>query len=89
MASFAQVHDGIVVQVLKVDNPVIETSEGESEALGQEFLAGLLGGEWVQTWFTEGAAPANHPRGKYAAKGDLWDGSNFSTPPLPGEVPAP
>lgn len=75
MAHFAKVEDGIVRQVIVVNNEVIGNAEGtDGEAIGAKFCADLFGGEWVQTSYN-----ANF-RGKFAGAGDLWDGTNFVSP---------
>lgn len=69
MAHFAEIDsDNKVVRVLVVDN--------SQEHRGQEFLADdlSLGGTWIQTSYN-----ANFG-GKFAAIGDVWDGTNFTTP---------
>lgn len=77
MAHFAKIEDGIVRQVLVVSN-----DDAPTEAAGKQFLANLgLSGEWVQTSYHNnpvGEPPAS--RGKYAALGDEWNGTIFSTP---------
>jgi len=75
MAHFAKVENNIVVEVIVVAN-----DDAPTEADGQMFLASLgLTGEWVQTSYhnnpVEGAS-----RGKYAAKGDTWNGTKFVEP---------
>lgn len=76
MAHFAQIENGTVVDVLVVKNEVITDADGvEQEAIGVQFMQDTFGGgEWVQTSYS-GAF-----RGKYAGKGDLWDGMNFVSP---------
>ena len=78
MAYFAHVIDGTVTAV-----HVIADAEAPNEATGAEFLAQLHGtdsGEWVQT-FTDGT------RGQQASVGDLWDGTEFTSPSIgPEEV---
>jgi hypothetical protein len=69
MAHFAEINsDNKVLRVLVVDN--------SQEHRGQEFLADDLGlgGTWIQTSYN-----ANFG-GKYAGIGDVWDGTNFTTP---------
>jgi len=69
MAHFAEiVSDNKVLRVLVIDNV--------QESRGQEFLAVdcNLGGTWVQTSYN-----ANFG-GKFAGIGDIWDGTNFTTP---------
>jgi hypothetical protein len=75
MAHFAKIEDGIVREVIVVNNEIILDENGvEQEAIGSTFCADLFGGTWVQTSYN-----ANF-RGKYAGVGDLWDGINFTTP---------
>lgn len=63
MAHFAKIENGIVTNVVVVDN--------EHEANGEEFLNSLgLEGKWVQTSYN-----ANF-RKKYAAIGDVYDSKN-------------
>jgi hypothetical protein len=69
MAHFAEIDsNNKVLRVLVVDNA--------QESRGQEFLAVdcNLGGTWVQTSYN-----ANFG-GKFAGTGDIWDGTNFTTP---------
>lgn len=71
MAHFAEIDNtNKVLRVLVVDN--------SQEHRGQEFLANdcNLGGTWVQTSYN-----ANFG-GKFAAVGDVWDGTNFTTPEI-------
>lgn len=52
MAHFAQLDENNkVLQVIVVDNQVLQTETGESEALGIEFCKRLFGAEtrWIQT----------------------------------------
>ena len=76
MAHFAKIHDGIVQIVINVAND--DCAGGnlpESEPAGQAFIASIeLDGEWVQTSYH-----ANF-RGKYAAIGDMWNGTDFVSP---------
>ena len=75
MAHFARIEDGIVRQVIVVNNEVLLDKKGvEQEALGEQFCSELLGGVWIQTSYN-----ANF-RGKYAGVGDIWDGINFTLP---------
>ena len=67
MSHFAKVENGIVTEVLVIEQDVIDT--------------GLFGDPamWVQTSYNnnpvEGAS-----RGKYAGIGDTWDGTVFASP---------
>jgi hypothetical protein len=75
MAHFAEIDsDNKVLRVLVVDN--------SQENRGQEFLANDLGfgGTWIQTSYN------NNFGGKFAGIGDVWDGTNFTTPPEEPEV---
>jgi hypothetical protein len=51
MAHFARIENGIVAQVIVVNNETLGNLEfPESEAVGQEFIASLgLDGTWLQT----------------------------------------
>jgi hypothetical protein len=77
MAHFARIEDGIVREVIVVNNDVLKDETGtEQEALGVAFCKSLYGDntEWVQTSYNATF------RGKYAGSGDKWDGTNFVTP---------
>lgn len=75
MAHFAKIEDGVVQQVIVVNNEVLLDEKGvEQEALGEQFCAELLGGVWIQTSYNEKF------RGKFAGRGDIWDGTNFTSP---------
>lgn len=75
MAHFAKVENGIVRQVIVVNNEVLGNAEGlNGETIGAAFCAKLFGGTWVQTSYN------GTFRGKYAGTGDLWDGTNFTNP---------
>jgi hypothetical protein len=80
MANFARIEDGIVREVIVVNNEILWDEAGvESEVIGIAFLKETFGPatEWVQTSFN---AASNGFRGQYAGIGDNWDGTNFSTP---------
>jgi hypothetical protein len=50
MAHFARIENGVVQQVIVVNNEVLKDENGiEQESVGSEFCANLLGGEWIQT----------------------------------------
>lgn len=76
MAHFAKVENGIVTQVIVVNNEVLEDKEfPESEPLGQEFIASLgLDGEWKQTSYN------NNFRNIFAGIGYAWTGTQFEKP---------
>jgi hypothetical protein len=76
MAHFAQIKDGIVQQVIVVNNETLGNLEfPESEKVGQEFIASLgLDGTWKQTSYN------GNFRGKYAGIGDKWTGKTFKEP---------
>lgn len=63
MAHFAKIENGIVTNVLVVDD--------EHEETGQEYLNGLgVNGTWIQTSYN------GNIRGKYAGIGDTYDEIN-------------
>jgi len=69
VAHFAQVQDGIVRNVIVVNNSDCGGGEyPESEPIGQDFIA-LIGieGEWLQTSYN------NNFRGQYAGQGMTYD----------------
>ena len=71
MAHFAKIEDGIVREVIVVNNEVLLDDKGvEQEELGAKFCVELFGGTWVQTSYN-----ANF-RGKYAGIGDYYDSVN-------------
>jgi hypothetical protein len=77
MAHFARIEDGIVREVIVINNEVLKDQDGiEQESIGVDFCKSLYGDntEWVQTSYN-----ANF-RGKYAGSGDKWDGTNFVSP---------
>lgn len=80
MAHFAKINEeGIVEQIIVVDNADILTKEGkESEIVGKRYIKSLgLEGTWVQTSYN------GNIRGKYACIGDTYDSANnvFVSPP--------
>lgn len=88
MAHFARIENGIVIDVIVVANEeLLDEAGAESESIGLAFLAETYGQDikFVQTSYS---AHLNGFRGKYAGRGDIWDGTNFTTPE-PQEVSAP
>jgi hypothetical protein len=78
MAHFAKIKNGKVAEVIVIGN-----EQASTEADGKAFIASCgLDGEWVQTSYNnnpiEGAS-----RGKYAAVGDVWNGTDFVAPVSP------
>jgi hypothetical protein len=74
MAHFARVENGLVREVIVVNNEVLHDENGvEQESIGIDFCKSLYGAdtEWVQTSYNGSL------RGKYAGQGDKWDGTNF------------
>jgi hypothetical protein len=69
MAHFARIENGIVAQVIVVNNETLGNLEfPESEAVGQEFISSLgLDGTWKQTSYNATF------RGKYAGSGMTYD----------------
>ena len=85
MAHFAKIENGVVTQVIVVDNA--DCAGGDfpaSEAAGQAFINSIgLAGEWRQTSYN------GNFRGKYAGIGDSFDADadEFKSPVVE-EVPA-
>ena len=79
MAHFAKVENGIVQQVIVVNNEDLNDLDfPESEPLGQQFIASIgLDGTWKQTSYN------SNFRGKYAGVGDKWTGQNFKAQSAP------
>lgn len=68
MAHFAKINNGIVSEVIVVNNDaLLDTAGTEQEAIGAQFCADLFGGEWVQTSYN------GKFRGKFAGIGDTYD----------------
>ena len=78
MAHFAKIENGLVTEVIVVNNETLGNVEfPDSESLGQEFIASLgLDGTWKQTSYN------NNFRGKYAGIGDTWTGKIFKSPEI-------
>jgi hypothetical protein len=79
MAHFAKINDGIVGEVIVVNNEVLRDENGvEQESIGIDFCKSLYGADtqWVQTSYNATF------RGKYASSGDKWDGTNFVSPSI-------
>lgn len=77
MAHFAKINDGIVGEVIVVNNEVLHDENSvEQESIGIDFCKSLYGADtqWVQTSYNSTF------RGKYATSGDTWDGENFISP---------
>jgi hypothetical protein len=81
MAHFAKVENGIVTQVIVVNNETLGYNEfPESEPVGQEFLASIgFTGTWKQTSYN------GNFRGVYAGSGFTYDEVNdvFVAPVIP------
>jgi hypothetical protein len=68
MAHFAKIEDGVVTQVVVVDNKDTADASGvEKEYIGAAFLERLLGGTWKQTSYN------GNIRGRYAGIGFTYD----------------
>jgi len=83
VAHFAKIEEGLVTQVIVVDNSDITDGNGdEQESLGIDFINNTLGlsGDWKQTSYnTFGNAHDNGGtplRGNYASVGFTYDSSN-------------
>lgn len=74
MAHFARIENGIVRDVIVVENrELLDGSGQESEAVGQAFIRSIgLAGDWVQTSYN---ASKTGFRGRYAGIGDRFDAS--------------
>jgi hypothetical protein len=86
MAHFARVDDGIVREVIVIDNADCGGGDfPESEAVGQAFIASIgLAGDWSQTSYSSSF------RGTYAGIGFTYDSDldEFVAPAAP-EVETP
>jgi hypothetical protein len=67
MAYFAQISDGVVTNVVSVNNNELLLNGVENEQKGKEFCQNLLGGEWIQTSYN------NRIRKQYASVGFTYD----------------
>ena len=69
MAHFAQVQDGIVRNVIVVNNSDCDGGDyPDSESVGQEFIASIgIEGDWLQTSYN------GNFRGTYAGQGMTYD----------------
>jgi len=77
MAHFAKIEDGVVTDIIVVDNSDILDSEGsESEDIGKTFCSNLLGGEWVQTSYN------SNIRKNYASIGGTYDSTKDAFIPI-------
>jgi hypothetical protein len=77
MAHFAEIKDGIVCQVIVVNNlELLDENGQEQESLGIAFCKSLYGAdtEWVQTSYN------NNFRGKFAGLNEIWNGTTFEQP---------
>tara|TARA_R110001606_G_scaffold384423_1_gene547332 strand:+ start:57 stop:413 length:357 start_codon:yes stop_codon:yes gene_type:complete len=77
MASFAKIVDGIVTDIIVVDNSDILDDEGnESETIGKDFCTNLFGGDWVQTSYN------GTFRKNYAILGGTYDSTRDAFIPI-------
>jgi len=68
MAHFARVEDGIVKQVIVINNNVLLDEKGvEQESIGAAFCKDTFGGDWIQTSYS-GAFRKN-----FASSGYTYD----------------
>lgn len=83
MAHFAKIENGIVTQVIVIDNNDILDKKGkESEKIGQDLIASIgLEGNWIQTSYN-GNLINKENRGPYAGIGYAWDGTKFIAPEI-------
>jgi hypothetical protein len=83
MAHFAKIEDGIVRQVIVINNEVLLDENGvEQESIGAQFCADTFGGEWKQTSYN------GNFRGRYAGSGMIYDAelNEFTYPVSTEEV---
>ena len=81
MAHFAKVENGVVREVIVIGN-----ENAPDEATGQAFIASIgLEGEWIQTSYNNNSVEGAS-RGKYAGIGDLWNGTEFTSPEATDET---
>lgn len=85
MAHFARIDDGIVREVIVIDNADCGGGDfPDSEPIGQAFIASIgLEGEWAQTSYN------GNFRGTYAGIGYTFDGDEFIAPAAPEPEPEP
>jgi hypothetical protein len=67
MAHFAQITDGVVVNVIVVHNNELLVDGVENEQKGKDFCHNLFGGEWIQTSYN------GNIRKQYAGIGFTYD----------------
>ena len=68
MAHFARIENGIVVEVIVVNNEILLDENGvEQESLGADFCTELFSGQWIQTSYN------GNFRNRYAGVGDLYN----------------
>ena len=68
MAHFAKIEDGVVREVIVINNEVITDEKGnEQESIGAKFCADTFGGTWVQTSYN------GKFRGRFAGSGMTYD----------------
>jgi hypothetical protein len=81
MAHFARIDDGIVREVIVIDNADCGGGDfPESEPIGQAFIASIdIAGEWLQTSYS------GNFRGAYAGIGYTYDSDldEFVAPTMP------
>ena len=67
MAYFAQISDGVVTNLVSINNNELLVDGVENEQKGKEFCHNLFGGEWTQTSYN------NNFRKQYAGIGYTYD----------------
>ena len=68
MAHFAKIENNLVTQVIVVaNNDILDDQGNESESIGAQFCADLLGGTWMQTSYN------GNFRKNYAGIGFTYD----------------
>lgn len=92
MAHFAKIEDGVVTQVIVVNNVDIDGGDfPESEPIGQAYIAAHgLSGDWLQTSFSGSFRGVFAGEGySYDADADEFINPNPGLPPWGTEIPAP
>ena len=68
MAHFAKIENGVVRQVIVVNNEVLLDENGiEQESIGAQFCTDTFGGEWKQTSYN------GNFRERFAGSGMIYD----------------
>jgi hypothetical protein len=75
MAHFAKIENNVVTNVIVINNDVCGDTYPDSESVGQEFIANILGfdGEWKQTSYNHNFRKQYAPPGyTYSVENDIF-----------------